>query len=501
VASTVAAVLVTRFTWPLFAAAPFAPIFGAVALTSQWGSERAGLLTVVLGAIGAPIALGSNSLRWDPRLIVFVAVGVYGAHVIASRKRSMVALRARENVLRATVAAERQAQIDLRSSEQKLRQAQKMEAVGQLVAGVAHNFNNLLTVTMGYTDLLIDRHPRGDTDYDNLEEIRKATERGAALTRQLLAFGHKHEVALARVDLNHTVSELREMLKRVMREDIGLTIDTPGTPVFVRIDPHDVEQVVLNLVLNSRDALPEGGTIQISVALERVDATNTPRDIAVPAGDYARLRIRDNGVGMTPEVQAHLFEPFFTTKDVGQGTGLGLAFVHGIARHGGGFVAIETAPSQGTTVSVYLPQAPASVRDVVSGIPQSAGNGRSAAGATILLVEDEGAVRSMTAKALKRAGYNVLAAPSPTEAFQLFDLHETDIDLLLTDVVMPDMHGPALAQRLIARRPDLPVLFVSGYSDAIPAASQTERVAFLAKPFAPSRLVSTVAELLTPRTT
>ena len=224
--------------------------------------------------------------------------------------------------------------------------------------GVAHNFNNLLTVTMGYTDVLLERRPPTVTERDAILEIRKATERGAALTRQLLAFGRKHDARLARIDLNRTVAGLREMLTRVIREDIQLTIDVEGGPSAVMIDPHDLEQVVFILVINARDALPDGGTIHVDVGRERFDAANPPADPAAAPGEYVRLRVRDNGTGMPPDVQAHLFEPFFTTKDVGKGTGLGLAFVHGIARHGEGFVAIETAPAKGTTVSVYLPPAP-----------------------------------------------------------------------------------------------------------------------------------------------
>jgi len=397
------------------------------------------------------------------------------------------------------VSVQRQAELDLRASEQKLRRAQKMEAVGQLVAGVAHNFNNLLTVTLGYTELLLERHRDQARDYNDLEEIRKATERGAALTRQLLAFGRKHDAALARVDLNETVAGLREIIARVIREDIELTIDVATAPAPILIDPHDLEQVILNLVINARDALPVGGTIQIDVSREPIDATSGPSDQSVTPGEYVRLRVRDNGIGMTADVQARLFEPFFTTKEVGQGTGLGLAFVHGIARHGGGFVTIDTAPAKGTAVSVYFAPAPEVVTEAAAPPPiSSTPDGRP--GATILLVDDEGAVRKMTARILTGAGYRVLSAATPGEACALFEQHATDIDLLLTDIVMPEMHGPALAQRLVAQQPELRVLFVSGYSDAIPAsATATRKVAFLAKPFPSSDLVATVAELLTAR--
>jgi PAS domain S-box-containing protein len=396
------------------------------------------------------------------------------------------------------VSAHRQAELDLRASEQQLRRAQKMEAVGQLVAGVAHNFNNLLTVTMGYTDLLLDRHQ--GQDLKDLQEIRKATERGAALTRQLLAFGRKHDARLARIDLNATMAGLREMLTRVIREDIQLTIDVPAGPTAVLIDPHDLEQVILNLVINARDALPMGGAVRVDVARETIDATNSPPDLAVTSGEYVRLRVRDNGTGMTPDVQARLFEPFFTTKEVGQGTGLGLAFVHGIARHARGFVTVDTAPGRGTTFSVYLPPAPESVSASAAAPPVSSTEHVST-GATILLVEDEEAVRTTTAQMLTHAGYRVVSAATPREACALFAQHAANIDLLMSDVVMPEMHGPALAQRLIAQRPDLRVLFVSGYSDALPASgTQAGKAAFLAKPFPASGLVTAVAALLGTRT-
>ena len=496
IVSTIAAVALTRFTWPFFAPAPFAPIYGAVALTSHFGSEPAGMLTVALGALFAPIALGSDAFRWDPRIVLFIAIAVFGAHLMASRKRTLRALRDNEAKLRATVAAQQQAALDLERSEQKLRHAQKMDAIGQLVAGVAHNFNNLLTVTMGYTDLLMDRHPLGDPARDQLEEIRKATDRGATLTRQLLTFGHKQVARRERVDVTRIVADFRDVLRGVIREDIALTIDLPSTPAAVAGDRNDLEQVVLNLVLNARDALPSGGSIHIDVGHERIDAADAGRGGAAEPGDYIRLRVRDDGTGMTPEVQAHLFEPFFTTKEVGEGTGLGLVFVHGIAQQAGGFVTIDTAPGSGTTVSVYFQ--PAS--DALSEAPPTPA-ARPAPdqppGATVLLVEDEEIVRNLAARALTHAGYRVLSAAAPTEAIGLFEEHGRNVSLLLTDVVMPEMHGPALARRLNATRPDLPVLFMSGYSDSIPAgATGTERAAFLAKPFAPADLVTAVGELV-----
>jgi CheY-like chemotaxis protein len=346
---------------------------------------------------------------------------------------------------------------------------------------------------------MLDRHGHQPKDLSDLAEIRKATIRGATLTRQLLAFGRKHEAAVARVDLNRTVVDLREMLARVTREDILLTVDALSAPAAILIDPNDLEQVILNLVINARDALPMGGTIHVDVARTSIDETSRPAAVSVELGEYVRLSVRDNGIGMTAEVQSHLFEPFFTTKEVGQGTGLGLAFVHGIVRQSRGFVTIDTAPAKGTTVHVYFPPAPAGVLDGAV-TPAAAATDSGGPGRTILLVEDEEAVRNMTARLLDRAGYRVLEAAAPGEACMLFERHASEIDLLLTDVVMPEMHGPALAQRLVGQRPDLRVLFVSGHSDAMPAGAMTPgKTAFLAKPFPATDLVTTVAALLGPR--
>ena len=322
-----------------------------------------------------------------------------------------------------------------------------MEAVGQLAAGVAHNFNNLLQVTMGYTDMLLDE--REDALVRSAAtEIRRATERGAALTRQLLAFGRKHDPRVTRVELGATIAALGDMLARVIREDIQLTMDLEGTRA-VLIDPHDLEQVIFNLVINARDALPRGGRIHSGAGYDDGRRRNRCRaSRPSPPVNIVRLRVRDNGIGMTADVQAHLFEPFFTTKEIGEGTGLGLAFVQGVAHHAGGFVTIDTAPQQGTTVSMYLPPydgAP-DVADTAPPLRQVPSTGP----ATILLVEDEAAVREMATRLLERAGYTVLAASTPSEACAIFEAEPARISLLVTDIVMPGMHGPVLAERLVS---------------------------------------------------
>jgi signal transduction histidine kinase/ActR/RegA family two-component response regulator len=426
---------------------------------------------------------------WNPiSVAVYTIVAVIGSRLIEGRNRATAALRASEAELRSTL-------VSMRESEERVRRAQKMEAIGQLAAGVAHNFNNLLQVTMGYADLLLDQ--RQDPFVRTAAtEILRSTERGAALTRQLLAFGRKHVPRVARIELGATVVGLSGMLTRVVREDIHLTMDLAQEHA-VEIDPADLEQVVLNLVLNARDAMPHGGAIHISLDTQTVAAASGPDDHPVAAGAYVRLRVRDNGAGMNADVQAHLFEPFFTTKDVGEGTGLGLAFVQGVARQAGGFVTIESAPQQGTTVSVYLPpspgpavSAPAAATPALASIP-------SAAPATILLVEDEDAVREMAGGLLKRAGYAILPASGPAEALAIFEKEQARISLLLTDVVMADLNGPELAERLTRHRPELRVVFISGYSDPLSGTSAEDgHSAFLSKPFSAAALIATVQDAL-----
>jgi signal transduction histidine kinase len=489
---TSTSVALTRVTWPFFSAAPFAPVFGAVAIASHWGSGGAGVMVTALAAASLAFLLpGSAPYSWhSPSMLVFIVIALVGSRLISGRNRSNAALRDSEARLRATLE-------QARESEEKLRRAQKMEAVGQLAAGVAHNFNNLLQVTMGYTDILMDSRRDGTLDEAAIAEIRRATERGASLTRQLLAFGRKHDPRPARVDMDATIGALHDMLTRVIREDIALTLEFASGGAAVVIDPHDLEQVVFNLVINARDALPSGGAIRVDVARATIDAANKPADTSVAPGEYVRLRVSDNGTGMTADVQSHLFEPFFTTKQVGEGTGLGLAFVDGIARHGRGFVTVDSALAQGTTISVFLPVAPPAPPPPPE--PASARAARPAARqATILLVEDEHGVRETTARILKHAGYKVIAMETPAEALEVFAGAPAGVDLLLTDVVMPDMHGPELAERLLETRPELPVVFVSGYSDVMPAtATATARMAFVPKPFAAAALVGTVERLLT----
>jgi two-component system, cell cycle sensor histidine kinase and response regulator CckA len=383
---------------------------------------------------------------------------------------------------------------DRRQLEERLMQSEKIESVGRLAGGIAHDFNNLLTAILGYTELLISHHAEADPDRADLEEIQKAGQRAAALTQQLLAFSRKQVLMPKDVDLNQTVSGLKNMLGRLIREDITLTCELARQPATVKVDPTQIEQAILNLVLNARDALPAGGHIRLEVASVRRSQVDVPPDMQSMASDYVRLRVVDNGVGISPEARPHLFEPFFTTKDIGKGTGLGLASVYGIVRQSNGFIAVESQHGVGTTFTIHLP---AVASEQEKQVPAVEAGSRSYGRETILLVEDEDAVRVVVSAVLRRQGYSVLEASSPRAAWDIFERHAREIDLLLTDVVMPEMNGPALAQRLVTVRPELRILFISGYADmTTPPESDNPNVSFLSKPFQASVLGERVRQML-----
>ena len=382
---------------------------------------------------------------------------------------------------------------DRRLLEERLVQSEKIEVVGRLAGGIAHDFNNLLTAILGYTELLLVAKDEDDPDRSDLEEIQKAGQRAAALTQQLLAYSRKQVLLPKDVDLNQTVVSLQGMLTRLIREDITLTYELAPTSAVVKIDPTQLEQVILNLVLNSRDAMPAGGSIRLEVARVRLSDRDVPSDQPVHASECVRLRVVDNGVGIPPEVRAHIFEPFFTTKELGKGTGLGLASVYGIVRQSNGLISVESEPGQGTTFTMHFPAVASTAHiDEPAATPTASGGGRE----TILLVEDEDSVRVIAAAVLRRQGYQVLEASTPTIAADIFEERGDSIDLLLTDVVMPEMSGPALAQRLVAARPRLRVLFISGYADVASLDTGNPHTSFLSKPFQASMLATKVREAL-----
>ena len=378
--------------------------------------------------------------------------------------------------------------------EERLIQSEKIESVGRLAGGIAHDFNNLLTAILGYTELLLAHHQGDDPDRGDLEEIQRAGQRAASLTQQLLAFSRKQVLMPKDVDLNQTVAGLKSMLARLIREDITLTCDLSPAPTTIRIDPTQLEQAILNQVLNARDALPAGGHIRLEVARVRRAQVDVPPDQPSAATDYVRRRVIDDGVGISPEAKPHLFEPFFTTKEVGKGTGLGLASVYGIVRQSNGIISVESEPGRGSVFTMHFPAVLAAEEtSAVAAVTARPSRGRE----TILLVEDEDSVRVIISTVLRRQGYHVLEAASPRAAIEIFNEHASEIDLLLSDVVMPEMNGPALAQRLIGLRPELRVLFISGYTDmAIPFDMDSTSVSFLSKPFPASALTDRVSMML-----
>ncbi len=378
--------------------------------------------------------------------------------------------------------------------EEQLRLSQKLEAVGRLAGGVAHDFNNLLTVIAGHGDLLARQLQDGDARRHGIEEIRKAAERAASLTRQLLAFSRKQVLQPKVLDLNEVLSEIQVVLRRVLGEDIDLATRLDPGIGRVRVDPGQIEQVVLNIAVNARDAMPTGGRLSLETTNVFLDAEFSRQHPPTPPGRYVLLSIADSGCGMDEETCAHLFEPFYTTKEVGKGTGLGLPTVYGIVKQSGGYIWAETAPNQGTTFRIYLP--------IVDGDAQAlrtATVGEVRGGSeTVLVVEDDTMVRTLVRDVLSRSGYTVLEAQGCGDALRICERHKGPIDLLLTDVVMPEANGRELAETLVSLRADMRVLYMSGHTeDAIVEHGILEQgIAFLAKPFSPQALARKVRETL-----
>jgi len=382
----------------------------------------------------------------------------------------------------------------LRHSEAQLRQSQKMEAVGRLAGGIAHDFNNLLTVINGRSDLLLQRLNPRDPVHSSIEQIRKTAERATELTQQLLAFSRKQVLQPRVLDLTAVVSELAPLLRRLIGEDINLVV-IPAARGRVKADRAGLEQVITNLVINSRDAMPAGGRLTIETADADLDAAFVGLHPGTQPGSYVALVVRDEGTGMSAEVQSQAFEPFFTTKEVGKGTGLGLSTVYGIVKQHSGHISVESVVGAGSTLSIYLPrvemasEAPSLPRPSLHSVR---GTER------VLLVEDEDDVRAVARESLARYGYTVLEARDGEEALRIAGAESGHIDVMVTDVVMPGMNGRELAKRLLAIRPGTRVLYVSGYTDD--ALSQhgilDQELAFLAKPFAPETLARSVRQVL-----
>jgi two-component system cell cycle sensor histidine kinase/response regulator CckA len=384
-----------------------------------------------------------------------------------------------------------------------LAQAQKLQAVGQLAGGVAHDFNNLLTVIMGFADLLLARHGEADPSYGDIVQIRGTANRGVALVRQLLAFSRQQAADPAVIDPAAAIASLSLLLSRLLRSGIELRLEAGERPLRVLIDPVQFDQAILNLAVNARDAMPNGGRLTIATAPRTVAPGTMIAGEAVAAGAYVRVSVADTGVGIADDVLGHIFEPFFTTKAPGAGTGLGLATVYGIVRQAGGFVTVDSAPGCGAEFSLLLPsvmaELPATAEPAPAGAPvvQAAPAAEQALPATVLLVEDEAGVRALAAKALGRAGYRVLAAEDGEAALALLDAEARRIDALITDVMLPGMDGPALTRILADRLGPIPVILTSGCAEeAMAAAVSIPDATVLAKPFTLPELTAMLAAAL-----
>jgi signal transduction histidine kinase/DNA-binding response OmpR family regulator len=379
--------------------------------------------------------------------------------------------------------------------EEQLLQSRKMEAIGQLAGGVAHDFNNILTAITGYSELLLGDLSSYDSRHADVQEIKKAADRAAALTRQLLAFSRRQVLQPTVLNLNVVISNMEKMLRRLIREDIELVIALDPELGRVKADMGQIEQVIMNLAVNARDAMPQGGKLTIETANVVLDEEYAQQHVDVQPGPYVMLAVSDTGVGMDEETRSHLFEPFFTTKEVGEGTGLGLATVYGIVKQSGGHIWVYSEPKPGTTFKVYLPR----VEEAVESGKQVQSPAESPRGSeTVLLVEDADMVRDLAYRVLLQNGYTVLEARDGREALQVCEEHEGPIHLLMTDEVMPQMSGRELADRLMPLRPEMRMLYMSGYTDdgIIRHGVLEPGVAFLQKPFTPDALTSKVREVL-----
>jgi two-component system, cell cycle sensor histidine kinase and response regulator CckA len=391
----------------------------------------------------------------------------------------------------AAVARERR---ERRALEIQLRHAQRMEAVGRLASGIAHDFSNLLTAVAGYTELLLDRLAPHDSLREVAEDIRSATMRASALTRQLLTFSRRQEPRLSVLDLNVLVIDMERLLRRVIGEHLTLIVTLAPGESRVIADRGEIEQVLMNLVVNARDAMPQGGDLRLTTGHVDIAAADARSLGDVAPGAYVSLEVQDTGEGIDAETQARLFEPFFTTKEASKGTGLGLSTVQAIVRANGGAVTVHSRVGEGSTFRILLPRAAEPVsapaaRRARPSLPRGT--------ETVLLVEDETGVRELVRDLLGRCGYTVFEATDAAEAIAVFARHRDDIHLLVTDVVMPQMNGRQLAERFLAERPALKVLYMSGYTDEpVIADDESTAAAFLQKPFTPDVLARTVRDVL-----
>ena len=391
-------------------------------------------------------------------------------------------------------AAQELAEHALRHSEEQLRQAQKMEAVGRLAGGVAHDFNNVLSIILGYSEFLIGELKPLDPLREDVKEIHQAATRAAGLTKQLLMFSRQQVIEPRVVDLREVLTSMDKMLQRILGEDVECVVVTARSNALVTVDPSHIEQVIMNLVVNARDAMPTGGKLTIELSEVELDESYAQSHLSATPGPYVMLAVSDTGIGMDRETQARIFEPFFTTKELGKGTGLGLSTVFGIVKQSCGHLWVYSEPGRGSTFKIYLPKA----EGAVDAPRQQYARGTLRGSETILLVEDDDQLRAVVASGLRRLDYQIIVARNGGEALLLCEKHQGHIDLLLTDVVMPQMSGPELAKRLSATRPLMKVLCMSGYTDdSIVRHGVLEAgMAFQQKPVTPTTLALKLREVL-----
>jgi two-component system cell cycle sensor histidine kinase/response regulator CckA len=479
------AVLVPVKLWlPSLAAHPFllalVPVALAAWLAGPWPAALATFLSSLAAAYYFIPPLGSFRMANPLPLTLFIFEAVTVIAVIVSLRHSRRLLGEGQDALHRT--------------EEQLRQAQKMEAVGRLAGGVAHDFNNILAVILSYSDLLLDDLGPDDPSRADIQEIAAAGRRAAELTRQLLLFSRQEVLEPRVVDLNGLVAGMDKMLGRIVGEDVAVASMQGASLPTVLVDAGSIEQVIMNLVVNARDAMPSGGKLTIETSNTILDEAYARAHLGAKAGPHVLLAVSDTGIGMDEATRARIFEPFFTTKEKGKGTGLGLSVVFGIVKQSGGSIDVYSEPGKGTTFKVYLPVVAGAAHKVHSLGPRKIPGGSE----TILLVEDDVQVRAVAKAALARHGCRVLAASSVGEAVALCETYEGAIDLLLSDVVMPESSGPALAKRLAMLRPRMKILFMSGFTDeaVVRHGLLDGKNPFLQKPFTAETLTRKVRGVL-----
>ena len=474
--------------WGIFAsrnvpiAFVFFPIVGWAGL--RFGARGAATVVALISGYAIVVA----GLRVGP----FAEFPVEFVHFLLF---SFLSLGSLSGLLLAAIMAEREDAMNKRLQlEEQLRHSQKMEAVGRLAGGIAHDFNNLLTAIIGYTEIVLHGLDPKDDRRADAEEIGRAAMRAADLTRQMLAFSRRQVLQLKVIDLNTALTKVEPMLRRMIGEDIVMTVTGRATSAYVRVDPGQVEQVVMNLVVNARDAMPKGGRLTVETSDALLDEAAVADIPDAEPGDYVMLSVSDTGVGMPPEVRARIFEPYFTTKEVGKGTGLGLSTAYGIVRQSDGHIALSSEVGLGTTFRIYLPRAEAPPQAAAdSGIEMMPGGTEH-----ILLVEDDSSVRRLSKELLIRLGYSVTEAASGRAGLALGSDDTRHFDLALCDVILGDMSGRAVAEALMALRPSIRVVYMSGYTDEaiVKTGVLDEGKPFLQKPFTPMQLSKKIREVL-----